>query len=141
MKPIPLKPNDSWIVDEVALRGLAVRLVTLETHYRKPMDMTAERLNKASKTMRRWLSKAIPALGGPPLPILEALCDDLNTPQAIAELHVLAKSGESGELFRGLKFLGLLPGEPFGFDYGSALEIKTLPIDRIPIPQWENATT
>jgi len=79
--------------------GLVVRFALLMTHYRKPMDWSAHKLREASRILesfKRWYDSA-PVLGHEPdfdpsesyPPFLKALCDDLNTPDAIAKLHVL----------------------------------------------------
>lgn len=130
----------SWTISETDMRGLALRLALLSAHYRKPVDVRAEELNRAAKTLRRWLLKAVPSKDGPPLEVLEALSDDHNTPQAIAELHKIAKT-DGRALFAGLRFLGLIPNEGAALDYGSALEIKTLPHDAIPSVEWEGFGT
>jgi cysteinyl-tRNA synthetase len=61
--------------------------------------------------------------------ILDALCDDLNTPQAIAELNALvnlamkeegeARSALTGELVAALDLLGLLPRSLADWRYGA----------------------
>lgn len=127
----------TWAVSERDMRGLAIRLDMLGTHYRKPKDISVERLNTALKTLRRWLSIAHPSNDGVPVAIFEALTDDLNTPEAIAVMHRLAKEKRGGELFASMRLLGLIPNEGIPMDYGSALEIKTLPIDHLPLPLWE----
>ena len=90
------------------MKGLAVRLCMLQTHYRKPKNWLTNDLNVAAKTIRRWLAVAVPG-GAVTVEVLEALCDDLNTPQAIAELHKLANQKRSAELFAGMLLLGLVP--------------------------------
>jgi len=137
MKPIPQKPVNTWQVNEVDMRGLAVRLDMLETHYRQPKNLSAITLNRAARTVRRWLAKCIPNDGPPPVAVFEALSDDLNTPLAIAEMHRLAKADDGKGLFAAMKLMGLIPGEGIAVDYGSTLEIKTLPIGHIPLVQWE----
>lgn len=118
------------------MRGLALRLDMLSTHYRQPKNISVNDMNRAAKTLRRWLATCIPCDDPPPAAVLEALCDDLNTPHAITELHKLAKS-DGRALFAGMKLLGLIPGHGEGIDYGMTQEIKTLPIDHLPLVQWE----
>lgn len=130
-------PRKQWVIDETVLRGLAIRLDMLETHYRKPKDLNVANLNRAAKTLRRWLSIAVPGKDDVPLPVIEALCDDLNTPLAITEMHRLSKTDPQG-LFAAMRFMGLIPGEGAAIDYGMALEIKTIPIDHLPLPQWKD---
>jgi cysteinyl-tRNA synthetase len=83
--------------------GEVVRLNMLRTHYRQPMDWTVKGLEESWKILRDWASIASPVGIGdlPPAEIpqrpiwpllLEALCDDLNTPKAIASIHELRNS-------------------------------------------------
>lgn len=128
-------PAGQYRVDETDMRGLAIRLCMLNTHYRKPKDWTTESLNHAAKILRRWLTAATPCDDAVPLPVILALADDLNTPLAIAEMHVLAKSDGRG-LFAAMKLLGLIPGHGKTIDYDIVDEVKTLPIDAVPLVQW-----
>lgn len=129
----------TYAVSERDMRGLAIRLDMLGSHYRKPKDFKAETLNSSAKTLRRWLSTCVPNDGPVPDRVLLALCDDLNTPQAIAEMHLLARTDGQG-LFAAMKLLGLLPGEGLPIDYDIG-EVKTLPIDHIPIVRWAGFAT
>src|SRR3954465_9506300 len=80
--------------------GEVLRFTMLRTHYRQPIDFTLSGLKESWKTLERWYAlsavtnrKNIIPDGGengrPPPPVLDALCDDLNTPKAITELHQL----------------------------------------------------
>ncbi|MBI3677892.1 MAG: cysteine--tRNA ligase [Proteobacteria bacterium] len=83
--------------------GEVLRLNMLRSHYRQPMDWTVAGMKESWNTLERWYSVVEPVasrrIGAK---FLEALSDDLNTPQAIAELH---KSGPE-ELAGGLALLG-----------------------------------
>ena len=70
--------------------GEALRLAMLRTHYRQPIDWTAKALEEAESTLDRWYD-AIGDVepGAVAQNVEEALCDDLNTPAALAELHRL----------------------------------------------------
>ncbi len=60
--------------------------------FRQPIDWTVKALEEAESTLDRWYD-AIGDIepGGEIAPgVEEALCDDLNTPAALAELHRLA---------------------------------------------------
>lgn len=90
--------------------GEVIRFVFLSTHYRKPMDWTAEKAREAEATLRKW--RALVA-GIEPAPsaaaaVLAALSDDLNTAGAIAEMHRMAGAGEAAELLAAGRLLGLL---------------------------------
>jgi cysteinyl-tRNA synthetase len=73
--------------------GEVIRFVFLSTHYSKPMDWTEKKAQEAEKTLRKWrsLANSAGADGEINSDVLKAVCDDLNTPGAIAELHRLAK--------------------------------------------------
>ena len=63
--------------------------------------------------LRKWyaLCDGQPRNAQPPAVILAALADDLNTAQAIAEMHQIAQAGDGAELAASLRLLGLLGGE------------------------------
>ncbi|MEK9752390.1 MAG: cysteine--tRNA ligase [Rhodospirillaceae bacterium] len=95
--------------------GEAIRLVLLQTHYRQPLDFTKAGIADAKRTLDRWYRAA--AGGGepaasPPEAVVAALSDDLNTPQAVAELHRLASAGDGPAFLAGARFLGLLEQDP-----------------------------
>ncbi|WOI54927.1 cysteine--tRNA ligase [Palleronia sp. LCG004] len=94
--------------------GEVIRFVMLSTHYRKPMDWTDEKAREAEAILRRWREQVRDVEPGPiPARILEALADDLNTPEAISRLHALSRAGEVEALAAGAALLGLL-GEEMG---------------------------
>ncbi len=78
--------------------GEVLRLTLLSAHYRQPLDWSEEKIAQSKKALQKfyapltnWKSIDIEK----PLvyePILKALCEDLNTPQAITEMHELAKT-------------------------------------------------
>ncbi len=96
--------------------GEAIRFVLLETHYRKPQDFTKSAIAGAKKTLDHWyeLVRNVFAVDvHVSNAVLEALCDDLNTPKAIAELHKLAgmakDNPEAAATFRAsAQLMGLL---------------------------------
>ena len=75
------------------IAGEVIRYVFLMTHYRKPMDWTADKVREAEATLRRWRALAGDAEDGaaPDAGVVEALADDLNTPGALARLHQMAR--------------------------------------------------
>ncbi len=74
--------------------GEVLRLAMLRTHYRQPIDFTVKALEEAEKTLRRWQSYAVRAERTVVHEsFLEALADDLNTSDAIAEMHKLTGIG------------------------------------------------
>ncbi|WP_323779334.1 cysteine--tRNA ligase [Leisingera sp.] len=93
--------------------GEVIRLVFLQTHYRKPMDWTAGKAEQAERTLRKWYSQAEQALdNGEVHPgIIGALADDLNTAGAIAELHQLSLADDVVALRASMQFLGMMGKE------------------------------
>ncbi len=80
-------------------RPEAVRLQLLSTHYRQPLDWTDAGTEEAERVLDRWYratGDAVPA-DDVPAAVTAALCDDLNTPKAIAEMHDLARRAGQGD--------------------------------------------
>jgi cysteinyl-tRNA synthetase len=78
--------------------GEVIRLNMLKTHYRSPIDWTVKGLEESAKTLDDWYWVAADSKGGHPFgKMIEALSDDLNTPQMIAALHGLRNSAASGD--------------------------------------------
>ena len=110
--------------------GEVIRLVLLSTHYRKPMDWTAKGLEKARHSADKFYNAlhrpdfAVDTAEDTVDPEVEAaLCDDLNTPKALAVMHSLARdlnrSGDQaakaqayGALRGSGALLGLLQSDP-----------------------------
>ena len=112
--------------------GEAIRLLLLKTHYRQPLDFTKDGLTEA----KRELDRMYGALRGVPKnvddrshiersrpSVLESLCDDLNTPAALSDLHVtIGAINSMGDdenvvelqslLKRSASILGLLQQDP-----------------------------
>jgi cysteinyl-tRNA synthetase len=136
--------------------GEVVRLALLGTHYRDPLDWTADRLHQARQTLDRWYR----ALNIPPFDIefrdfsqtalppdpANNLCaaveDDLNTPLAIVHLHEQAKAIYREEepagrrrlqeqFIRSARFLGLIPGSWLSWAHGGSDRYAADILDRI----------
>jgi cysteinyl-tRNA synthetase len=77
--------------------GEAIRLAMLHTHYRQPINWTDEGLREAKRTLDHWyvLTDDV-APGFLCADTVDALCDDLNTPKAIAALHELRAEAAKG---------------------------------------------
>ena len=89
--------------------GEALRFNMLRTHYRQPIDWTYQGLDDAHKTLWGWYGDLTTGLRGEteiPSALLDALCDDLNTPIAIKVLHDLHRKRSFAELRLALTFLG-----------------------------------
>ena len=86
--------------------GTEIRLALLMTHYRKPVNVTAERLAAARRKLAVWVRRAAGAQPDVPLAVMAALRDDLNTPQALAEMDRASKLAPQ-QLAGALEFLGM----------------------------------
>ena len=88
--------------------GEALRFNILRTHCRQPLDWTHVGLDESHKTLWEWYGdlEGKEEGGGVPGPVLDAVCDDLNTPKAIAALHKLHSSGKWAGLRAALNLLG-----------------------------------
>ena len=96
--------------------GEVIRFVYLSTHYRKPMDWTAEKAREAEKMLR----KIAEFLGADPLSkpwvetrfakapeeFVDALANDLNTSQALTLIGEYLKNMEENKLVGALSLLG-----------------------------------
>jgi cysteinyl-tRNA synthetase len=77
--------------------GEVLRLNMLKTQYRSPIDWTLQGVEESAKTLDDWYWVAADSRGeAPSAAVIEALADDLNTPQTIAALHSLRNSAASG---------------------------------------------
>ena len=103
--------------------GEVIRFVFLQTHYRKTMDWTAEKVAQAEATLRKWrgFTAGIEPAANPLGPVVEALSDDLNTAGALAALHEAAGQGDYAGLLASARVLGLL--EPGMGDWAEAVDL------------------
>jgi len=102
--------------------GEAIRLALLQGHYRQRLDFSDDLLAQSVKNLDRLYGvlrdtrdiEAAPAQ--PPESFLAALCDDLNTPKALAELFALSKNlqtpEDKGGFLAAASLLGLLQQVP-----------------------------
>ena len=100
----------------------AVRLLILRTHYRAVLDFTDTGLIEAKQEMDRFYRalERTPSSSKEQAPasIMAALCDDLNTPDVVAEMRALAKAALGGDenasssLYAAGKLLGLFTKTP-----------------------------
>lgn len=106
----------------------ALRLLLLRGHYRQPLDWSDAAIVQAISTLDGWYRVlreladiSIDSTDALPVPerLEVALCDDLNTPQALAELSVLADAARltpnpstKAALLGGGAVLGLLQQDP-----------------------------
>ncbi|HRK97689.1 MAG TPA: cysteine--tRNA ligase [Alphaproteobacteria bacterium] len=115
---------------EQGISGEVIRFVLLSAHYRQPLDWSENGVAMAHKSLDKFyrildeLSDVANIDVKIPSSLIEALCDDLNSPKAYAELNSLAKAAadqktpESKAAFvagaRLMGFLNQTPAEWFG---------------------------
>jgi cysteinyl-tRNA synthetase len=115
--------------------GSVLRLAMLMTHYRQPIDWTADRLEEASGKQARWLgpqpSRGVPEKGQILPRVVEALEDDLNTAAAIAALDEIASRARasndfelSNDLAATLVWLGVAITSDFQERRDDALDLR-----------------
>jgi len=115
---------------EEGFRGEAIRLALLSGHYRQPVEVSRDGIREAKEQLDRFyiaLDKVrdVPpeTTRDPPLDVLAALDDDLNTPMALSHLHealaALNRATTSAEkahwkaaLLADGQLLGLLQDDP-----------------------------
>lgn len=93
--------------------GVILRIALLSTHYRQPLPWTPDKLEQTAKIWQKLMNRVHTAkyttVQEPQdSKILEILCNNLNTPQAFAELEKL--SGR--ELFDSMDLLGFFDASP-----------------------------
>jgi cysteinyl-tRNA synthetase len=96
--------------------GEAVRFLLMRSHYRSTLDFSDAALIETRKELDRFYRalEAHPGIEAAEIPasVLEPLCDDLNTPGAIAALHALADAALAGDASAaaGLRAAGAVMG-------------------------------
>jgi cysteinyl-tRNA synthetase len=89
--------------------GEVLRLNMLKTQYRSPIDWTLKALEESARTLDDWYRVSADVQDGEPSEaVIEALCDDLNTPQMIASLHGLRSGAASGSVQERNQFVASL---------------------------------
>jgi cysteinyl-tRNA synthetase len=112
----------------------ALRWALLASHYRQPLAWTDEGIGQAKAALDYLygvLSRAadVPVEPAPPTDdVLSALCDDLNTPKANAELFAMARRLETasaaerpaakGDLLASAGLMGFLQADPAAWFHG-----------------------
>ena len=129
--------------------GEAIRVTLIATHYRSPLDWTDDALSQSCKILDR-LYGALQQLESfdvsvsekdVPEAFLNALKDDLNTPEAFAELHKLAKQANTvtdedtririkKQMLAAGNLIGILQQEPKSWFRGSG-EINEYEINNL----------
>ena len=105
-------------------QGEVIRLTMMLTHYRQPLNWTEENLKESKKILDKWynfisdLETKNPKSENVSNEVLNSLYDDINTPQAIADLHKIFKDcknndRDSIDLFlNSAQFIGLMNNNP-----------------------------
>ncbi len=105
------------------VKGEVIRFALMSTRYNEPLDWTDKLLTDSEKVLDRLYRR----LGDAPITtdatkadagVLQALCDDLNTPKALALLQML----EGASLVASAQFLGLLMHSPAEWFQGASEE-------------------
>ena len=79
-------------------RGEAIRYALMQAQYRAPLSFSHKSLGEATKSLSR-LYRAVEGFEvneGQDTQIIDNLCDDLNSPKALARLHYLADEANKG---------------------------------------------
>ena len=81
--------------------GEAIRLALLKTHYRQPLDFTKDGIREAKAELDGFYGVlrgvSITDSDDAPTALIDALCDDLNTPLSISQLHNLAAAANKAD--------------------------------------------
>jgi cysteinyl-tRNA synthetase len=129
--------NFTFLRDVLAtVPGEAVRLLLLRTHYRSTPDFSDASVSEAKRELDRFYRalEKYPDLPAADVPaqVMDALCDDLNTPLALSAMHALADRALAGdfEAARGLRaaggMLGLLQGDPAAWFRGGDADVVAI---------------
>jgi cysteinyl-tRNA synthetase len=100
--------------------GEVIRFVFLMTHYRKPMDWTAEKAREAKKSIINWygLTSGIEVGEEDLAALVNHLSEDLNTSSVLMEMNAWAKAETHDSLRKlkaAMKFLGFPDPEDEGW--------------------------
>ena len=116
--------------------GEVARLLLLRTHYHSLLDFSDSALAESRRELDRFYRalEKYPAIASNevPAPVMEALCDDLNTPLALSAMHALADRAMAGdfEAARGLRaaggMLGLLQADPATWFRGGTDDVAAI---------------
>ncbi len=110
---------------EQGVAGEAIRYTLLSAHYRQPLDWSMQGLESSKKSLDKFykvlndLSDVADIDAAIPDEMMDALCDELNTPKAYAVLNALAKTaadtrtpGDKAAFKKAANILGFLKADP-----------------------------
>jgi cysteinyl-tRNA synthetase len=119
--------------------GYVLRLAMLMTHYRQPIDWTVDRLVDARQMLKEWIDCAIgfeQHRAVVPHELVFALCEDLNSPSAIAVVSQIFRETRrrtnfeaSVRLAAALQWLGIWNGEKTNEIYSYGVVVGSGPSD------------
>jgi cysteinyl-tRNA synthetase len=121
--------------------GEVLRLAILKTHYRQPLDFTVKALEEAEQTLTKWQGYAsLSDRFDEPFPeFIEAMEDDLNTPEAVGKIHSLTRVG----IFMGSTQVGdSMLASPEVIERSSAALrgcLQLLGLSRVCEPDWNRS--
>ena len=102
--------------------GEVIRFLLIRSHYRSTPDFSDAAITEAKSELNRFYRalERFPDAGGGTVPakVMDALCDDLNTPLALSAMHALADAAlaggaeEAASLRASGNLLGLLTQAP-----------------------------
>ncbi len=113
-------------------QGEIVRHMLLRTHYRSSLDFTGHGLDESRRELFRFYTALDRRIEPGPVPseVVDALCDDLNTPLALFHLQKFADAAFAGDataaakLRSGGEILGLLASDPVKFLHEGADSVE-----------------
>ena len=116
--------------------GEVIRFLLLRTHYRSTPDFSDAAIGEAKKELDRFYRalEHTPPTPGEAVPerVMEALCDDLNTPLALSAMHALADAALAGDagaadgLAAAGDLMGLLTRAPREWFHGGAEDAEAI---------------
>jgi cysteinyl-tRNA synthetase len=118
--------------------GEVVRLLLLRTQYRSTPDYSEAAVTEARRELDRFYRalERYPDIAAVdvPTPVMDALCDDLNTPLALSAMHALSDAALAGDFDAacGLRaageVLGLLQQEPGAWFRGAGEDTAAIEV-------------
>jgi len=108
--------------------GEVIRLLLLRGHYRGTLEFSQGLLAESRRELDRFyraLERNPGEAGEVPADVMEALCDDLNTPLALSRMHALSDAAMGGDaaaaagLRKAGELLGLLAASPQAWFQGA----------------------
>jgi cysteinyl-tRNA synthetase len=116
--------------------GEVIRFMLIRSHYRSTPDFSDAAINEAKSELNRFyrVLERYPDAGGGTVPetVMDALCDDLNTPLALSAMHALADAALAGSaqdaaaLLASGNLMGLLTQAPDAWFRGGTEDVEAI---------------